>query len=263
MGVMDKTEMREWRVFENKGKKIFGVIHLPFVQNPPLVITMHGFASHKIGTGRSYVTLAEALCRSGIACFRFDFRGSGDSEGLISEMTLEDFISDALQMINEMQKEGFSKVGLFGSSLGGTLSILTAARKSAVRALVAWAPVASGELWFKDYLEKHPEAVPKDPSQTLSNYRGVALHPLFKQQFGSMVAYKTLEEIGDIPFLHFQGEQDEVLSQIHQRMFQKHRERASTPSRFVSYPEVGHWLGHSKVLAEVVEQTVQWFKKYL
>ncbi len=263
MVVMEKNETRDWLILENEGQKIFSVLHLPPVETPPIVIIFHGFASHKVGTARSYVHLAEALCKANIACLRFDFRGSGDSEGELSEMTLEGLISDALTVTDYVEHKNFASIGYYGSSLGGALSILTAARHPIIRALVTWAPVASGELWLKDYLAHRPKEDSVFSVEELATYRGVHLNSSFREQFGKMSAYKTLEALEDIPFLHFQGEKDQVLSSVHQKMFQMQREGAHAPSRFVTCPDTGHWLGYSKMLPQVIEETVNWFKHYL
>ena len=73
------NEIRESVTFGNGGKKLFGVLHRPKLtisaSSYPAVVVMHGFASHKIGTNRIYVKLAQSLANQGIAALRFDFRG--------------------------------------------------------------------------------------------------------------------------------------------------------------------------------------------
>ena len=79
---MRKIEERQSVVLENEGQKIFGILHRPIhVDSCPAVLICHGLAGHKTGQYRIYVILAEKLSEAGIASFRIDFRGSGDSEG--------------------------------------------------------------------------------------------------------------------------------------------------------------------------------------
>ncbi len=255
-------EQRTWWMHENKGEKIFAVLHRPPLQECPLVIIMHGFASHKVGTGRSWVKLAEGLAEAGIAALRFDFRGCGDSEGNLSQMTFEDLVEDGLSIAEKISEEGFSSIGFFGSSLGGAIATHVAERFSSTAALALWAPVASGELWVSDFLAKNP-AARENPVGALSTFRGVKLHPLFQQQFSTMRAYDALGQLSDIPFLHMQGTEDEVLSQEHQKLLKKVRERARASSEFLIYPETGHWIGLSKQLPQMVQDCTQWFKKSL
>lgn len=261
--VIAKRETREWMIFENEGKKIFGVIHHPYLENPPLVIIVHGFASSKVGTHRSWVYLAESLAKGGIAALRFDFRGAGDSEGSLSEMDLEGYISDAYAALCEVKNRGFRQIGFFGSSLGGAIAVLTAGRHGGVDSLALWAPVASGELWVQDFLKKNSSMDCGDLGAILTNYRGVKLHPRFKEQFGKMFAFEEMKKLSAVPLLHFQGENDTTVSTLHQKAYQKSRDKASAPSRFISYPDIDHILGFEPILQEVIKETVQWFQKTL
>ncbi len=247
-------EVRESIVLENQGQKIFAVQHLPLdVINPPVVVLSHGFASNKLGTNRAFVTIAQKFSEAGIATLRFDTRGCGDSEGHLSEMTLEAYISDLLVVCHHLEQKGYSKICLFGSSFGGSLAILGAARLKNILSIALWAPVASGALWIQDFIKSNPTVDP------LKNYKGIPLHPQFLEQFGKMEAHKTLASLGKIPLLHFQGEKDETISLAHQRAFQEGRKGASAASRFITYPETDHKLGYAKVFPEVVEECIKWF----
>ncbi len=80
--------------FKNKnGKQLIGIFHLPKTKKKvPLVIFCHGFAGTK--TRLKYVKLARVLAKSGIASFRFDFEGCGDSEGDFKKITIKREVSD-------------------------------------------------------------------------------------------------------------------------------------------------------------------------
>src|SRR4051812_20572842 len=114
-----EKEERTPLVLKNKGESIFCTFHRPLeVKNPPVVVTLHGFGSNKVGSNRSYVTLATSLSKAGLATLRYDARGCGDSEGSLSQMTPEDYLSDLMTVCSHLQNEGFSRIGLFGSSFG-------------------------------------------------------------------------------------------------------------------------------------------------
>lgn len=119
---MSITEERESIVLTNEGEKIFGVLHLPKgIDKPPCVLVLHGLGGHKTGRFRVYVDLAESLVKAGIAVLRFDFRGSGDSEGSFAEMTLNGEISDALVVLKFLHKDSRidnQRIGIFGRSMG-------------------------------------------------------------------------------------------------------------------------------------------------
>lgn len=263
-GILDKVETRQWVVIENQGQQIFGILHRPTnSENPPLVVALHGFASSKHGSNRCYVTLAEELAKEGIATLRFDFRGSGDSEGALSDITFEDLISDAIAIFNYDHFEGIdsSRMGVFGASLGGAIAVYASQMTSKVKAMALWSPVASGELWYRDFLTQYPEHINADPSQVLSSYRGVKLHPQFREQFGQMAAYKVIQELQDLPILHMHGEKDDTVSVLHQKAYRGTCEGMNC--RFITYADSQHSLGYSVNFPEVIKETKSWFQEHL
>lgn len=266
-GTLDKVETRESLQIENDGQRLFGVLHRPSgIDNPPVVVVLHGFASSKHGSNRCYVKLAEHLVKYGIATLRFDFRGSGDSEGILSEISFEDLISDAVTVLETIENiEGLdeSRIGLFGASLGGSIAVLAAARFQKVKAVALWAPVASGELWYRDFLMRHPEHLHADPSKVLSTYRGIILNQAFRNEFRQMFAYKALRELSDVPLLLMQGEKDETVSMVHFEAFRQACIGLESPTRFVKYPDGEHSLGFSPDLHAVLDESKQWFEHYL
>src|SRR5262249_949470 len=149
------------------GQKIFGVIHRPLnVKKSPFVLMCHGLGGHKVGKGRLYVHLAEKLVSVGIGALRIDFRGSGDSEGDFSQMTIDSEVSDALVALNYLKNDPLidsERIALFGRSFGGVVAILAAQRFSQIKSIVLWAPVFGSEQWKEKWLKVH--AAPISPEQ--------------------------------------------------------------------------------------------------
>lgn len=248
MLTLEKLESREPLVFENGGLRIFGVLHRPTeIENPPLVIMLHGFASSKVGTARGHVKIATSLIEAGIAVLRFDLRGHGDSEGELGHLGLLDLVQDALLVIDEMTAKGFQEIGLYGSSLGGSIASLAASARPEIKRVALWAPVASGELWARDFLSR---------GQTeLTSYRGATISPAFREQFLQMKAFQAIGARSDLALLHGMGGADEVLSQDHKRLF----ERSAPQGRFLHYPSASHYLGVSSCQREFIKELVSWF----
>lgn len=266
-GIVEKTETREWVVMENGGQQIFGVLHRPLInEKPPVAVIFHGFASSKHGSNRCYVTLAESLAKSGIAAFRFDFRGSGDSEGNLSEISLEDLVGDALYVLENLEMiEGIDtkRVALFGASLGGSIAILAASRFKKAKTVALWAPVASGELWYRDFLIANPQYQQVDPEKVLSTYQGIALNAAFRQQFASMSAHRVFGQLTTLPILHMHGEKDKIISISHQEAFKQACLPSLSTVRFLKYPDGEHALGYSPSFSQIVKECVSWFRQYL
>ncbi len=121
-----------------------GVWHMPVSATPvPAVILLHGFTGTKAEHQFLFVETARRLTVEGIAVLRADFYGSGDSDGVFSDMTLFTERDDAQRMFTFAAAQpgiDAARVGVLGYSMGGTVSALLTAKEPRIRALVTWAP---------------------------------------------------------------------------------------------------------------------------
>ena len=83
-----------------------GFFHKPNQDKHPVCLIFHGFTGQKTGTKFSYVQLSRMLEAKGIASFRFDFLGSGESDGNFVDMTFQDELSCARVILEECLKNG-------------------------------------------------------------------------------------------------------------------------------------------------------------
>jgi alpha-beta hydrolase superfamily lysophospholipase len=129
------------------GVRLAGTLHLPDLPRSPLVIGCHGLLSDR--RSPKQVALAEACSREGMAFFRFDHRGCGDSSGVLERDTsLEARCRDLRGAIDHLagRPDVAGPFGLFGSSMGGAVCLRVAAG-AAVGPLVTFAaPVRSTPL---------------------------------------------------------------------------------------------------------------------
>jgi alpha-beta hydrolase superfamily lysophospholipase len=65
--------------FMSDGFRLSGILHLPEVHLPPVVIGSHGLLS--TGNSPKQIELAGQCVAAGMAYFRFDHRGCGESDG--------------------------------------------------------------------------------------------------------------------------------------------------------------------------------------
>lgn len=140
-------------VFENKGQKLFGVLHEPEgLRKQTAVIFLHGWGTYRIGPHRIFVEAARTFASAGFPCLRFDFRGRGESEGNVAEITLLDMIDDAKQAVREMlKKQGISQIVLIGLCSGGEVAVGTAATDSnVIGAVLLSTPLLGRQAGTKD-----------------------------------------------------------------------------------------------------------------
>lgn len=138
--------------FTSQGQGLWGMFHLPAGRGPhPAVLLLHGITASRIESHRLFVHLARALASRGIAALRFDFRGSGDSEGEFQDMTVPAEVADAkaaLDWLTGRPEIDSARIGVLGNSLGGMIAaLLTARNPNLVRGLALWAAVASPDVF--------------------------------------------------------------------------------------------------------------------
>lgn len=95
---------------------------------------------------RSLAQLGKWLNEAGVHVLRFDWYGTGDSAGDMSDARLDGWLDDLGQAIDELRDTaGLQRVTLVGLRLGATLAArAAAARRREVNGLVLWDPVLSG-----------------------------------------------------------------------------------------------------------------------
>jgi len=134
--------MQERLIFKNsKGDKLVGILSNPTNdKTKPIIILCHGFSGHK--DSKTYPRFQEVLNKKGIAIFRFDFYGHGESDGKFEDITISEALDDVLKAIEFIKLLGYKKIGLFGSSFGGMASILAASKTDDLFILALKSPVS-------------------------------------------------------------------------------------------------------------------------
>ena len=134
----------------NNGKTLRGMLHKPDTNGKmPIAIFYHGFTGYKQEKHFMFVKAARALEHHGVASLRFDFSGSGDSDGSFRDMTFLSEVSDALAILDYAQTLDFAdpkRIYVIGISMGGAVaSVVAAHRPRMVARLCLWA--GAGDLY--------------------------------------------------------------------------------------------------------------------
>src|SRR3990167_7414448 len=108
------------------GAKTSMVLAAPKKGSGRVALLIHGFMSSKeSATNRA---LTERLLPQNIATCRFDLFGHGESDGPFQQLTLTRCLDQTDGVLQWLKQNGFSRIGLVGSSFGGLVAIHTAAR---------------------------------------------------------------------------------------------------------------------------------------
>ncbi|MDZ8262755.1 alpha/beta hydrolase [Nostoc sp. ChiQUE01b] len=133
-------------VFQNKrNQNLVGVLEHDQVNEPrPCLIVCHGFGGTKDGLNKRFVKFAHYAVKHNFSVFRFDFAGSGDSDGDFGDQTLDTQLEDleaAIDFVATIDGIDPNTIGLVGHCLGATTVIRESARNAKIYKTVAWAPV--------------------------------------------------------------------------------------------------------------------------
>lgn len=156
--------------------------------------------------GTKHRLLADELEKRGVACLRFDFAGCGESEGRLFDMTYTREMEDVDAAIEFLAARGVLALGLFGSSMGGAVALLAAARDERVVAIVTLAAVAHPELLAERHLEEVASWDARGYIETLEGPIGRGLYDDAKGH-DVIAAVRVLRA----PLLVLHGEEDEVV----------------------------------------------------
>jgi len=138
------------------GGALFGAYHPPLhgAGAEAAVLFCPPFAEEKKCSYRTFVRAARAFAAAGVACVRFDYFGTGDSEGdfrQFSPRRATDDVTAAAAKARELS--GASRTLLLGLRLGGTLALAAAPRAGAHR-VILWQPVLDGAAFFNRTIQR-------------------------------------------------------------------------------------------------------------
>jgi len=141
------------------GKRLYGILHVPENRGacPGVVIMVTGGPQTRYGSHRLYVQLARFLCERGIAVFRFDYEGMGDSEGeFVGAAYCGSSIHAAVHYVDQRFPPHVKRV-IWSLCDGATASALyTSRHDAAVSGLLLCNPYIHDrtELYYKHYYTK-------------------------------------------------------------------------------------------------------------
>jgi len=227
-------------MFSSNGFILRGTLHLPAAENPPVVIGSHGLFSS--GSSPKQIALARQCNACGIAFFRFDHRGCGQSQGIFQDVTsFEARCNDMISAIKIIQnrKDAGNRIGLFGSSMGGAVCLSVFAESDVYSIVTCAAPVRSNSIIKK--LEK------SDDSDLLNP-------PFYKRYLDSDISDK-LSSTHHI--LIFHGDSDDLVPPSNAREIY---EKAGDPKKLIIQNGGDHRMSNKTHQETFVRESALWFK---
>ena len=259
--------------FKSGGLRLRGMLHLPRSRGrAPGVVVFHGFTGNRIGGDFLPVRLSRALAGEGIASLRFDFAGSGESEGEFVDMTVLTELADARAALGYLARHkavDANRLGVYGHSLGGLVAAMLL-EDARLRSGVLLAAVAD-----------LPEAMRRDaPDEDESRmdelgYAVRGTHKVGKRFREDAETAEPLSGVAasraDILIVH--GADDETVPPEHARMFEHAasardgsaclRDGRQARTEMVLVPEMGHGPQTLELQEDFIRRVAAWFKDTL
>lgn len=200
---------------------------------------------------QKYREIAELLSHRGFAVLRFDFRGSGESEG--SGNLLSKRIMDLKAARKFVIDRGYRSVGLVGSSYGGATAILVASQFPEISCLVTWStPCKLTELFESINMQK-PENQLGSSKQVKSAESSELLADLSKHDVA-----EAAKRVKKILVIHCKG--DKVVPWDQAKIIY---ENAKKPKRLKIFEKGDHQLTDPPIRKEALVLSVDWLTAYL
>lgn len=139
--------------FGSRERRLFGIFTPGQTGsgNAAAVVVCYPWGQEYLRSHRSLKHLSTLLSRGGVDVLRFDYYGTGDSAGEMSDGDLSGWEHDIETAIDEIKDTtSASSVGLVGLRLGATLAARVASRRTDIEQLVLWDPVVRGDEYLND-----------------------------------------------------------------------------------------------------------------
>ncbi|MBP9690753.1 alpha/beta fold hydrolase [Candidatus Woesebacteria bacterium] len=186
--------------YDSDGYKQYGLLTIPEGEKPesgwPVIIFNHGYVPPtEYRTTERYIAYTDAFSRNGYILFRPDYRGHGESEGTAGGgYSSNDYVIDVLNALESVRAHpdaDKTRMGMWGHSMGGHITLRTMVVRDDIKAGVIWAGVVGS---YEDLLynwHRRGTTVTPLPSVTITSTRGGRWRQLFVDQFGTPEDNKT------------------------------------------------------------------------
>ena len=267
--------------YYSEGNKIYGLLTIPN-NDPPegghkSVVFLHGYIPPKqYKTTEKYVAYVDYLARNGIAVFKIDLRGHGNSEGTPSGTYFSpSYTIDTINAVKSLQKyPGINpnRIGLWGHSMSGNLTLRSMLVSDQIKAGVIWAGAVYSYEDFAKYrindtsYNHMPPRTTDDPtrdnSSEVQKLREKPKEIDFTTSYWKSISLTQNLEYLNSPIQLHHAQNDNVVNIGYSRDLAKVLQENNKTYEFYEYKGGGHNI-ESPYFNEAMQRTVEFFNKYL
>jgi len=251
--------MKEHIWIPSRGKRLSAMLHLPADarRDTPVIICCHGFTGDKVGANQLTLNLAKRLAQAGYNALRFDFLGSGDSEGEFASDTIvsgwQTDLRNVVAWVTQQPQFAETPILLYGHSLGGLIVLTHKNEESTIAGRMVFAPVLNPIANFRDII-LGPELWARSVAgESIANFfaKGFSL----QDQFVKDLIANDYDPIGDAtklptPLLIIHGTADLAVPPAgSEQLYQKY-----TGPKVLQRPQIDHVAtGSIEILPQLIQ----------
>lgn len=256
--------------YQSDGLRINALLTLPNGTPPkggwPAIVFNHGYIPpEQYRTTERYVAYLDAFARAGFVVLKPDYRGHGSSQGEpTGAYWSPDYTTDVLNAFSSLQKHrnvNPARVGMWGHSMGGHITLRAMVVNSAVKAGNIWAGVvAPYDVMLEGWRGRsRPPSVSRSRrAEILAKYGEPVSNPTFYQAISPNF---FLKDLAGRPLQIHHGTADSDVPLSFAQALVNGLKSAGQPYSFYVYPGDNHNL--SRNLGSALQRSVEFFKKNL
>jgi dipeptidyl aminopeptidase/acylaminoacyl peptidase len=261
--------------YRSDGLRINGLLTIPKGEAPnggwPAIVFVHGYIPPtQYKTTDNYVAYVDYLARNGFVVFKIDLRGHGSSEGEPGGAYYSsDYVIDTLHAKAALERAAYvnkNKIGLWGHSMAGNVTMRAFVAAPTIPAVVIW---AGAGYTYTDLVTYRISDNSYRPPQVTSNRQRKrdelrnqygefnAAHPFWKQ----VAVTDYLKDIKGALHIHHAVD-DDVVSIEYSRNLVKLLDATDVTHALYEYQSGGHNISGS-AFTTAMQRTVEFFKQRL
>jgi uncharacterized protein len=264
---------RYYVYYLSEGLKIYALLTVPDGEIPaggwPAIVFNHGYIPPDVyKTTERYIAYVDRLANSGFVVFRIDYRGNDQSEGQpTGAYGNPGYTVDVLNAVASMKRYpqvNPEKIGMWGHSMGGFLTLRAMVIAEDIKAGVIWAGVVGS---YDDLLYNWRRTGSFTPSPSS---RGVGWRTLWLEQHGSpeenpgfweaVSANTYLADITGPIQLHHGTSDEDVPVEFSLSLYEGLR-LTGKYAELYTYPGDNHNI--SNYFTTAMDRTIEFFRSYL
>ena len=258
--------------YQSDGLTIYALLIVPSGIPPkggwPAIVFNHGYVPpNEYRTTERYVAYQDAFARAGFVTLKSDYRGHGSSQGeAVGGYYDPGYTVDVLNAASSLKKDARvdrSRIGMWGHSMGGHLTLRAMVVDPSIKAGVIWAGVVAPYDLLQNGWTRGPgaESIPASLRRKGEEVRAKYGTPLQNPAFWRAVSPNSyLSNLGGPLQLH-QGTADVEVPVTFHKELARELTAAGKPFESFSYRGDNHNLSRNLSLA--LERSVAFFKKNL